>query len=46
MRVQRLIYLIQLQLSEGSTVTESKSLADGQTGSEVEVDIVNEDDGG
>jgi len=37
---QKLIYLIQLQFSEGSTVTESKLLTDHQTGSQVEVDIV------
>ncbi len=39
-KFQRLIYLIQHQLADGATVTESKLLPDLQTGAPVEVDIV------
>lgn len=37
---QRLVYLIQKNLSDGSEVTESRMLRDRQTGTEREVDVV------
>lgn len=39
-RFQRLVYLIQHQLADGATVTESKLLPDVRSGRAVEVDIV------